>query len=242
VTNSVFTDQSLVIGSLYANPLRLARRTGSLHAGKTSGSDVAARIAALAAATPHVATVADIGCGRGTTTLRLSATVPAGRQRDRRRSLSGLTVHRPGPRPHRLGVCCVDAGSVGADTYSQLIGGLSWRIPLEIEQESGRERRKALRTWGDVTIDSSTVIIKAMGGTIDSADGMKLLEQAFSLKPGLEAPVVERGDPAHVEVVVDEPNMPAGGQPKQIAGDQRAGVTHNSQRRPHRRGGSRRPR
>jgi len=30
VTDSVFTDQSLVIGSLYASPLRLARRTGSL--------------------------------------------------------------------------------------------------------------------------------------------------------------------------------------------------------------------
>ncbi|WP_216893421.1 class I SAM-dependent methyltransferase [Nocardia alni] len=67
-----FTDPHL-IANLYNSPARLVRRTRSLHAAKTRGADAAATITELAAQhTSHLQTVCDIGCGRGSTTLRLA--------------------------------------------------------------------------------------------------------------------------------------------------------------------------
>jgi len=60
---------------LYGNGARLAARTRALHRAKTSGRSVADVIAELAAAhlpTASEAVVADIGCGRGTTSRVLT--------------------------------------------------------------------------------------------------------------------------------------------------------------------------
>ena len=60
--------------SLYATAGRLTRRTGALHAAKTAGEDATATISELAAHVfPAQPVVGDIGCGRGTTTLALTA-------------------------------------------------------------------------------------------------------------------------------------------------------------------------
>ncbi|MEU8016003.1 class I SAM-dependent methyltransferase [Micromonospora parva] len=68
-----FLDPTLVHGDLYRGDGRLADRTQALHRAKISGSDVADTIAnLLAARVPRGAAVLDIGCGRGTTTLRLA--------------------------------------------------------------------------------------------------------------------------------------------------------------------------
>ncbi|MEU8159528.1 class I SAM-dependent methyltransferase [Micromonospora parva] len=68
-----FLDPALVKGDLYRGDGRLADRTHALHRAKISGSDVADTIAnMLAARVPRGAAVLDIGCGRGTTTLRLA--------------------------------------------------------------------------------------------------------------------------------------------------------------------------
>jgi ubiquinone/menaquinone biosynthesis C-methylase UbiE len=56
---------------LYATPDRLASRTDALHRAKISGRHVAKVIAELAPLTASV--VADIGCGRGTTTAVLAS-------------------------------------------------------------------------------------------------------------------------------------------------------------------------
>lgn len=76
-----FTDTSLVRGPLYASADRLAQRTGALHQAKIRGADAADTIAALTViAIPAPAgRVADIGCGRGTTTVRLAEQWPAAR-------------------------------------------------------------------------------------------------------------------------------------------------------------------
>ncbi|PPJ36404.1 class I SAM-dependent methyltransferase [Nocardia nova] len=67
-----FTDQRLVT-SLYHSAERLSERTRSLHAAKISGADAAATITGLIARhAPAPRTISDIGCGRGTTTLRLA--------------------------------------------------------------------------------------------------------------------------------------------------------------------------
>ncbi|TDC60247.1 class I SAM-dependent methyltransferase [Micromonospora sp. KC207] len=68
-----FLDPTLVHGDLYRGDGRLADRTHAMHRAKISGSDVADTIAdLLAARVPAGAAVLDIGCGRGTTTLRLA--------------------------------------------------------------------------------------------------------------------------------------------------------------------------
>ncbi|MFI7598267.1 class I SAM-dependent methyltransferase [Actinoplanes sp. NPDC049681] len=73
-----FTDPALIHGALYAVADRLAQRTSALHRAKITGADAAATITALAlAAHPSPNRVADIGCGRGTTTVRLARQYPA---------------------------------------------------------------------------------------------------------------------------------------------------------------------
>ncbi|MGN9764277.1 class I SAM-dependent methyltransferase [Micromonospora sp. SD12] len=68
-----FLDPTLVHGDLYRGNGRLADRTHALHRAKISGSDVADTITdLLATRVPPGAAVLDIGCGRGTTTLRLA--------------------------------------------------------------------------------------------------------------------------------------------------------------------------
>ena len=73
-----FTDRALIAGALYAAPDRLAQRTTALHRAKVSGADATDTIAALAAdadPAPHV--IIDVGCGRGTTTVRLAYQYPS---------------------------------------------------------------------------------------------------------------------------------------------------------------------
>lgn len=70
-----FTDPHL-LAPLYATAGRLAQRTGALHAAKISGEDATATITELAAqVAPDRPVVCDIGCGRGTTTLALAASL-----------------------------------------------------------------------------------------------------------------------------------------------------------------------
>jgi ubiquinone/menaquinone biosynthesis C-methylase UbiE/aminoglycoside phosphotransferase (APT) family kinase protein len=76
-----FTDPALVTGGLYASEDRLARRTSALHRARVSGQHAAKVIAGLAAAVvnqPGESTrIADVGCGRGTTTSMLTQRFPA---------------------------------------------------------------------------------------------------------------------------------------------------------------------
>lgn len=68
-----FTDPDLVAGPLYATAGRLTQRTRALHAAKISGGDATTTIVDLAVqSTPATPVVCDIGCGRGTTTLKLA--------------------------------------------------------------------------------------------------------------------------------------------------------------------------
>src|SRR5579863_5330400 len=71
---SPFTDPGQVRGPLYASADRLARRTSALHRARVSGRHAAEVIADLAAETIVTSTpvIADIGCGRGTTTCLLA--------------------------------------------------------------------------------------------------------------------------------------------------------------------------
>jgi SAM-dependent methyltransferase len=76
-----FTDPAEVRGPLYATADRLASRTSALHGARVSGRHAADVIADLAAdaASPASAVIADIGCGRGTTTLTLASRFPRAR-------------------------------------------------------------------------------------------------------------------------------------------------------------------
>lgn len=75
-----FTDPTLIAGALYANPARLAQRTTALRTAKISGEDATATIIELAGqSAPTHPVVCDIGCGRGTTTLRLAEHLKPGR-------------------------------------------------------------------------------------------------------------------------------------------------------------------
>ncbi|GGM67400.1 hypothetical protein GCM10011608_60830 [Micromonospora sonchi] len=68
-----FLDPDLVRGDLYRSSDRLADRTRALREAKIAGRDGADVIVDLVAQrTPPGAVVLDIGCGRGTTTLRIS--------------------------------------------------------------------------------------------------------------------------------------------------------------------------
>lgn len=73
-----FIDRALVAGALYAAPDRLAQRTTALHRAKVSGADATDTIAALAAdADPAPQVMIDVGCGRGTATVRLARQYPS---------------------------------------------------------------------------------------------------------------------------------------------------------------------
>jgi ubiquinone/menaquinone biosynthesis C-methylase UbiE len=73
-----FLDPATIRDDLYGSSERLAGRTAALHRAKAAGADASETIAALAASITDAPTmVADIGCGRGTTTLRLSRLFPA---------------------------------------------------------------------------------------------------------------------------------------------------------------------
>lgn len=74
-----FTDQAQVRGPLYASADRIAQRTGALHRARVSGrhaGEVIADLAREAVGTNEVL-VADLGCGRGTTTRMLAGRLPA---------------------------------------------------------------------------------------------------------------------------------------------------------------------
>lgn len=99
MTASAFTDPRQVTGPLYADPGRLTRRTAALHAAKIQGSDVADTITTLIHTDEEPTqggTVVDVGCGRGTTSLRLAATLPAARVIvvDRSAALLATARHR----------------------------------------------------------------------------------------------------------------------------------------------------
>lgn len=71
-----FLDPALV-GALYAAPSRLASRTAALHRAKVAGADVADMIVTLLTGQIGPGGIlGDIGCGRGTTTLRLARDLP----------------------------------------------------------------------------------------------------------------------------------------------------------------------
>lgn len=78
MTTSPFTDPARS-RELYTSSDRLARRTSALHAAKVHGADAADTIADLAATGPAPRVIADIGCGRGTTTRQLAQRFPAAR-------------------------------------------------------------------------------------------------------------------------------------------------------------------
>lgn len=106
-----FTDTDLVAGSLYATPERIAQRTSALHAAKVSGGDATATIiqlAARSAATEPV--VCDIGCGRGTTTLRLAASLAPARliALDQSRALLVAVTERLAEAGHAAATVCAD--------------------------------------------------------------------------------------------------------------------------------------
>jgi len=73
---SIFVDPTAVRGHLYATPGRLAQRTGALHRAKIHGRHCADVVADMAvdAIPPSRSrlTIADVGCGRGTTTQVLA--------------------------------------------------------------------------------------------------------------------------------------------------------------------------
>ncbi|HEY2265356.1 MAG TPA: methyltransferase domain-containing protein [Streptosporangiaceae bacterium] len=73
-----FTDPGQIRGSLYASVDRQARRTSALHRARVSGRHAAEVIAdlAAAAAVTSAPVIADIGCGRGTTTRLLAERLP----------------------------------------------------------------------------------------------------------------------------------------------------------------------
>jgi len=75
-----FTDPDLINGPLYGDAARLAQRTTALHRARVSGrhaGEVIADVAAAAVRTTGRPMIADLGCGRGTTTRLLASRLPA---------------------------------------------------------------------------------------------------------------------------------------------------------------------
>ena len=72
-----FTDPSLIRGALYAAPERLRTRTSALRRAKIGGADATDTLVDLASdAEPGATTLLDVGCGRGTSTIRLAGRFP----------------------------------------------------------------------------------------------------------------------------------------------------------------------
>jgi SAM-dependent methyltransferase len=113
-TVNPFLDPAALPG-LYDSSDRLARRTRALHHAKISGRHAADVIAELAAASvlPGQPVIADIGCGRGTTTLTLAARLPAARLLAIDASAALLTTFRG-----RAAACAGRARSVCADFHA----------------------------------------------------------------------------------------------------------------------------
>jgi ubiquinone/menaquinone biosynthesis C-methylase UbiE len=110
---SPFTDPWQVSGPLYASADRIARRTSALHRARVSGRHAAEAIADFAAeaAGPLAGIVADLGCGRGTTTGLLAQRLPRSRVVAVDLSAALLTVARSRvPHPQQ-------AAAVGADFH-----------------------------------------------------------------------------------------------------------------------------
>lgn len=78
---SPFTDPAQVQDALYVTPDRIGRRTSALHRARVSGRHAAEVIADLAVEASGTATgvIADVGCGRGTSTAVLAARLPQAR-------------------------------------------------------------------------------------------------------------------------------------------------------------------
>jgi ubiquinone/menaquinone biosynthesis C-methylase UbiE len=76
-----FTDPAQVHGALYASADRIAQRTGALLRARVTGRHAGEVIAGLAHQTvgTNDVLVADLGCGRGTTTRMLADRLPAAR-------------------------------------------------------------------------------------------------------------------------------------------------------------------
>jgi SAM-dependent methyltransferase len=108
---SPFTDPRQVSGPLYASADRIARRTSALHRARVSGRHAAEVIADLAAeaAGPVAGMVADLGCGRGTTTCLLARRLPRFRVVAVDLSSPLLTVARSrSPRPQQAAAVAAD--------------------------------------------------------------------------------------------------------------------------------------
>jgi SAM-dependent methyltransferase len=76
-----FTNPGQIRGALYASADRIARRTGALHRARVAGRHAGEVICALAGEAPGADTglIADLGCGRGTTTRMLAERLPSAR-------------------------------------------------------------------------------------------------------------------------------------------------------------------
>ncbi|HEU5472718.1 MAG TPA: class I SAM-dependent methyltransferase [Actinophytocola sp.] len=111
MTDSPFTDPGLIAGSLYATADRLTQRTSALHAAKITGEDATETIADLAARYgPAEPVMCDIGCGRGTTTLRLASRLAPARliALDRSPALLTVVADRAGRARHPVETVCAD--------------------------------------------------------------------------------------------------------------------------------------
>ncbi|MYW91707.1 class I SAM-dependent methyltransferase [Amycolatopsis rubida] len=106
-----FIDPDLIAGSLYSTPARIAERTGALHAAKISGGDATAAVVDLAASSAVPAPrICDIGCGRGTTTLRLATRLAPAQliAVDQSRALLGTVAERLDDAGHSVRTVCAD--------------------------------------------------------------------------------------------------------------------------------------
>lgn len=106
-----FTDPNLIAGPLYATAGRLAQRTTALHTAKISGGDATTTIVDLAAhSAPQAEVVCDIGCGRGTTSLRLADRLAPARliALDQSRVLLDTVRQRLSQAGHPVETVCAD--------------------------------------------------------------------------------------------------------------------------------------
>jgi predicted O-methyltransferase YrrM len=76
-----FTNPGQVCGVLYVSADRIAQRSGALHRARVTGRHAGEVICDLAevALGADIGLIADLGCGRGTTTLMLAKRMPNAR-------------------------------------------------------------------------------------------------------------------------------------------------------------------